>query len=528
MAGGSKGEVEIDETMEKFGVYQTIQYFLICLPVMFVTMFNVNYVFVAGELNYRCRVPECDDQSTAYPAYKPSWWPDKDIDRCTRPMLKQLTGGACTKQSFSDRGEVCKEWVYETNDTVIAELDLACQPWKSNMIGAVHNVGLSIAWLASGYLADRFGRKPTLILSGVLGGIGIFKAFTKSYFLYIVLEFLEGTIGGGCYTAAMVLMIEIGGVENRVLAGVIFSYAIYVGETLFALIAMFVPFWKTLILIVYSPVIVFLLFFFIIKESPRWELLNDKTEKAKKTLLYIARVNKININKEKLSNMTAENLRREFKMDTYQERESFKAVIRSREMRKRTLVAGFCKFTSGFVYYGLMINSVFLPGSKYTNFMLATVMSYPGELMSLYFMNKFGRKFPLIYGFLLCGVLCSACGAVPEDYKAIKVTLFLLGKLIVSVCFTGVITYTMELFPTSVRGTMLGVCSVCAGFGSILAPLTPILNQISIILPPLIFGATALLSGVLLTRTPETKGAPLMDTIEQLDRTYGQGSSGRS
>ncbi|KPI99796.1 Solute carrier family 22 member 20 [Papilio xuthus] len=339
MAGGSKGEVEIDETMEKFGVYQTIQYFLICLPVMFVTMFNVNYVFVAGELNYRCRVPECDDQSTAYPAYKPSWWPDKDIDRCTRPMLKQLTGGACTKQSFSDRGEVCKEWVYETNDTVIAELDLACQPWKSNMIGAVHNVGLSIAWLASGYLAPAllvrvlrgrgarvapmsstmFGRKPTLILSGVLGGIGIFKAFTKSYFLYIVLEFLEGTIGGGCYTAAMVL-----------------------------------------------------------------------------------------------------------------------------------------------------------------------------------------------------------------NYKAIKVTLFLLGKLIVSVCFTGVITYTMELFPTSVRGTMLGVCSVCAGFGSILAPLTPILNQISIILPPLIFGATALLSGVLLTRTPETKGAPLMDTIEQLDRTYGQGSSGRS
>ncbi|XP_013179880.1 PREDICTED: solute carrier family 22 member 3-like isoform X1 [Papilio xuthus] len=520
-----KKEIEIIETMEKFGRYQMLQYFLICLPAIVVTMLNVNYVFVAGDINYRCRIPECEGQ---YPVYNTTWWPNKNIDRCTRPLIKEMTGGTCTNDSFSDAVAVCTEWVYETNDTVVAALNLACQPWKINMIGTMHNIGMALAMMGAGWLCDRFGRMPTLIMCSVGSCVGLLKIFTSTYSVYVLIEMLEATISSGAYTAGMVLMIEIGGVENRVLAGVIFSYAIYVGETLFALIAMFVPFWKTLILIVYSPVIVFLLFFFIIKESPRWELLNDKTEKAKKTLLYIARVNKININKEKLSNMTAENLRREFKMDTYQERESFKAVIRSREMRKRTLVAGFCKFTSGFVYYGLMINSVFLPGSKYTNFMLATVMSYPGELMSLYFMNKFGRKFPLIYGFLLCGVLCSACGAVPEDYKAIKVTLFLLGKLIVSVCFTGVITYTMELFPTSVRGTMLGVCSVCAGFGSILAPLTPILNQISIILPPLIFGATALLSGVLLTRTPETKGAPLMDTIEQLDRTYGQGSSGRS
>ncbi|XP_013148152.1 PREDICTED: solute carrier family 22 member 3-like [Papilio polytes] len=523
MPGKNKREIDVEHTMEKFGLYQVVQYFLICLPPMFITMYNVNYIFVVGEVNYRCRIPECDT-STGYPEYKPSWWPDKHIDRCKKP---KFTGGACTKQSFSDDLEECTDWVYETNETVITELDLACHPWKSNMIGAVHNVGLSIAWLASGYLADRFGRKPTLILCGIFGGIGIFKVFTTSYIVYIILEFLEGTIGGGTYTSAMVLMIEIGGVDNRVLAGVIFSYAVYLGETLFALVAMFLPYWKTLVLIIYSPVITFVLLFFLIKESPRWQLLVNETDKAKHSLLHIAKVNKININKDKLLNMSPENLRKEFKMDTYQKRESFGAVVRSSEMRKRTLVAGFCKFTSGFVYYGLMVNSVFLPGNKYTNFMLATVMSYPGEFMSLYLMNKYGRKFPLIYGFLLCGVLCSACGAVPEEYKDVKVVLFLLGKLIVSVCFTGVITYTMELFPTSVRGTMLGVCSVCAGIGSVLAPLTPILNEVSIILPPLIFGATALVSGVLLTRTPETKGAPLMDTIEQLDRTYGQRSSTR-
>ncbi|XP_013179878.1 PREDICTED: solute carrier family 22 member 3-like [Papilio xuthus] len=517
-------EIEIIETMEKFGRYQMLQYFLICLPAIVVTMLNVNYVFVAGEVNYRCRIPECEGQ---YPVYNTTWWPNKNIDRCTRPLLKELTGGTCTNDSFSDAVAVCTEWVYETNDTVVAELDLGCQPWKSNMIGTIHNVGLSLAMLASGWMSDRFGRLPTFILCSVGSCIGLLKVFAKTYYVYVLIELLEATIAGGTYTSAMVLMIEIGGKNNRILAGVIFAYAIYVGETLFALISMYVPYWKNLVMIIYSPAILSILLIFVIKESPRWQLLNNKTKSAKRTLLHVAKVNKVNINNEKLLNMNEENLKKEFNIDSYEEKEGLMAIFKSREMIKRSLVAAFCKFTSGFVYYGLMVNSVYLPGNKYTNFMLASVMSYPGELMSLYLMNKIGRKFPLIYGYLLCGLLCAACGWIPEAYTWLKITVFLLGKLIVSVCYTGVITYTMELFPTSVRGTLLGVCSVSAAFGSMLAPLTPILNSVSVVLPSMIFGITAIISGILLTRTPETKDAPLLDTIEQVEKAYGKARENR-
>ncbi|XP_013148054.1 PREDICTED: solute carrier family 22 member 3-like [Papilio polytes] len=481
-----KEKVEIIETMEKFGRYQMLQYFLICLPAAVVTIFNVNYVFVAGDINYRCRIPECDGQ---YPVYNTTWWPNTHTDRCTRPLLKQPAAGVCTNNSFSDEVAVCTEWVYETNNTVVAELDLGCQPWKINLIGTMHNIGMSLAMMASGWLCDR----------------------------YVFIEMLEATISSGAYTAGMVLMIEIGGKNNRVLAGVVFAYAVYMGETLYAIIAMFVPYWKHLVAVLYSPAIAFILLIFVMNESPRWQLLNDRTESAKKTLLKVAKVNKVNIDSEKLINMSAEDLKNEYNIGSYEEREGFMAIFKSREMIKRALVAVFCKFTVGFVYYGLMINSVFLPGSKYTNFMLATAMSYPGELMSLYLMNKVGRRFPLIYGFLLCGLLCATTGWIPEAYTWLKITVFLLGKLIVSVCYTGVITYTMELFPTSVRGTMLGVCSVSAGIGSMIAPLTPILNTVSAVLPPMIFGITAIVSGLLLIRTPETKDAPLMDTIQQVD-----------
>ncbi|KPI99793.1 hypothetical protein RR46_04767 [Papilio xuthus] len=115
-----KKEVEIIETMEKFS---------------------------------RCRIPECEGQ---YPVYNTTWWPNKNIDRCTRPLLKELTGGTCTNDSFSDAVAVCTEWVYETNDTVVAALNLACQPWKINMIGTMHNIGMALAMMGAGWLCDRY------------------------------------------------------------------------------------------------------------------------------------------------------------------------------------------------------------------------------------------------------------------------------------------------------------------------------------------------------------------------------------
>ncbi|CAG4942542.1 unnamed protein product [Parnassius apollo] len=511
-----EGEVKIKETMEKFGKYQKVQYLYICIASLLITMININYVFVAGDLNYRCRISECEDQ---YAVYNATWWPNKTIDRCTRPKLKEdfKVGQTCTNEIFTDEVEECTDWVYETNDTVVAPLNLACQPWKSNLIGTIHNVGMLFAMIISGWLIDRFGRKPMLIICTVASCIGNLKAFTSSYDVYVSVEMLEALVAGGTYTAVMVLMIEIAG-KHRILAGVLYAYTVYMGESVFACIAMFVPYWKNLIRIIYCPTIIFISYIFLIKESPRWQIVNGRTEDAKIILLHISKVNNIKINKQKLANMNEESLKKEFEIENYEHKEGLSAVLKSKEILKRLLIGAFCRFSVSFVYYGLMMNSVYLPGNKYTNFMLATVMSFPGELISMYLMNRIGRKIPIIYGYFICGLLCVASGWTPEEYTWLKITLFLFGKLLISVCFTGVTTYTMELFPTSIRGTLLGVCALTSSIGSMLAPLTPILNTVSVVLPSMFFGGLAFISGALLTLTPETKNLPLMDTIEQVDK----------
>lgn len=60
-------------------------------------------------------------------------------------------------------------------------------------------------------------------------------------------------------------------------------------------------------------------------------------------------------------------------------------------------------------------------------------------------------------------------------YTWAKISLFLLGKVVIAACFTGAITYAMELFPTSVRGTLIGLGAFASRIGGMLAPLTPIL-----------------------------------------------------
>ncbi|XP_045537085.1 organic cation transporter-like protein [Papilio machaon] len=406
-----KDKTQICDIMERLGKFQRIQYAFSFLATLLVTITHINYVFVAGELNYRCLIPECED---TYKDYSPTWWPNSTIGKCLKPILRPNVGPICTNDSFTSELEDCTEWVYETNNTVVAELKLGCQPWKVNMIGTTHSIGLLLAMIVSGWMIDRFGRKPIFIFCLVGSCIGHLKAFTSVYYIYVLIELIEAVITGGAYTAVSVLMMEIGGKKNRLLAGVIYAFGIYLGESVFAVMAMFVPYWKNLIKVIYTPPILILSYVYFLKESPRWQIVKGKTECAKKTLLLISEYNKVNINKDKLESMNEEELKIEFKIENCQQKETFRDAMKSREIIKRLVVGSFARFAACFIYYGLIINSVSLPGNKYTNFLLSSVMSYPGDLTALYLMNNVGRKLTLVYGYIVCGLLCVASVCFPD------------------------------------------------------------------------------------------------------------------
>ncbi|CAB3226640.1 unnamed protein product [Arctia plantaginis] len=507
------------DLLEHFGKFQYLQYLWICLTLFMVSMTHVNYVFVAENIDYRCRIPKCETSNSTVAT--PSWWPEDVDSKCYKPILNKKniysTNLTCTNDSFSMQIEDCYDWIYENNNSIVSELNLACQPLKVQMVGGIHNTGMIISMIFAGWIADRIGRRPTFILCGVGASIGVFKILLKDYYPYLFIELMESIISSGLYTVGVILLVEIGGPSQRVMAGIIFSYAVYVGEIVFAILAMTLQYWKWLILTIYAPMILFISYFFLLKESPRWQILQGKMEEAKSTLKIIAKTNKIDIADKDLDDCTDEELRSRFDVGDQKQKENLKAIISSKEIMTRLVVAAFCFFASSFLYYGSLVHSVLLPGSKYTNFILAAASSFPGELIAYFTFNKYGRKITLQCGYVVCAVFLIVQSYTPDYLTWVKLSFFLIGKMGVVICFTGIYTYSLELFPTSVRGTLLGFCNTTARVGSMFAPLTPLLMTEVAALPSILFSATAVVAGVLLIFTPETKTLPMFDTIAQIE-----------
>lgn len=97
----------------------------------------------------------------------------------------------------------------------------------------------------------------------------------------------------------------------------------------------------------------------------------------------------------------------------------------------------------------------------------------------------------------------------------IALALFLIGKFSITIAFCVLYVYTAELFPTNLRHSLLGICSMFGRIGLIIAPQTPLLAIYMSSLPLLMMGGCAFLSGIFVLQFPETLNKKLPDTIEE-------------
>ncbi|KAL4709675.1 hypothetical protein ACJJTC_007406, partial [Scirpophaga incertulas] len=200
----SEGQFNLEGILSElgsFGKYQILLLFLLAFRDSFLAMCNYNYVFTAAEVHYRCHVPECESGVS----YNESWasFALGNRSECQRPAPHG--NGSCMPDSFStDRTVPCHRVVYEDYNSVVAEFDLGCTPWKRTLIGTVHNLGLVFSFLLLGFISDRYGRKVIIVATPlVVGTVGLVKSFSVNYWMLLVLEFMETALGYG--NASLVL-----------------------------------------------------------------------------------------------------------------------------------------------------------------------------------------------------------------------------------------------------------------------------------------------------------------------------------
>ncbi|KAM4529019.1 solute carrier family 22 member 2-like [Fundulus diaphanus] len=519
---------DILEEAGKFGRCQKRIFALLCMVSMPWAGVYVGIVFQGFTPDHWCRDPAAVERREA------CGWSLEESRRLTAPPVNvsgvvqhsscvryevdwNATEPSCEPQE-PDRSRTptvgCAEgWEYDYagRQSFVTEFDLVCSDgWLVDMYQATLNVGFLVGSIGIGYLADRFGRKLSFLMSNVLNGIaGILVAVAPNYVSLLVFRTLYGFGVKGGWVAGYVLITELVGVEFRRTVGVIYQMFFSVGILILPLLAYFITDWRWLQVVITVPYILFLSYYWFIPESPRWLLSQNQKSKAVKITKDMAKENRKTLTKmiETLSDDNADS-----------STASFMDLVRTPKMRKHTFILSYNWFTSAVVYQGLIMRLGILGGNVYIDFLISGLVEFPAAFLILFTIERIGRRLPFAAANIVAGASCFITAFIPDSMFWFKTVVACIGRLGITMSFEMVVFVNTELYPTFVRNFGVSVCSTLCDVGGIVAPF--LLYRLAVIwleLPLIIFGCLAFLAGGLVLLLPETRGVPLPDTIDDIE-----------
>lgn len=124
---------------------------------------------------------------------------------------------------------------------------------------------------------------------------------------------------------------------------------------------------------------------------------------------------------------------------------------------------------------------------------MCRVTEIPSGIAGIYSIRIFGHRTTLSGGLILGGIACLITGLVPVgnehfhstiikivielmgsfnlDPPAIRIAFSIIGKFFITCILAVNYSYTIELFPTTTRNTVVGLCATMDKIGGIFAPI---------------------------------------------------------
>ncbi|KAM9788587.1 organic cation/carnitine transporter 2 [Neosynchiropus ocellatus] len=512
----------------EWGPFQRQVFLLLCLIVVPNGLCPFAVVFHADTPPHSCAIPTHLNLTAAWRNSSIPLDPGQDgrpvPSRCSRYRVKDL-------QEFSERGlvpgvhvnlsrvprEGCLDgWEYDRSvyiSTIVSEWDLVCDDgWKKPMTSSLFFSGLLIGSLCSGQLSDRYGRKKVLFVTKAIQTLlMIIQTFSSSWTMFCAMHFLVGLVQIANYMAAFVLGTELLGPQMRFLfstagANIFFAF----GYMLLPLVAFYVRDWRNLLLSISLPTFVFVPFWWLIPESPRWLVSQGKVEMADAVIKMAARKNKLEPPPTIFTPCE-----KEVQSET-RKTHNMSDLLRSRKMRWLSVTLWLVWINLNIGYFALSLNTSNLAGDMYFNCFLSALVEVPAYLLSWVLFRWCPRRLTLCPTFFLGGVCLFVVQLIPTNLHTVGITLEMMGKFCLTVVFSIIYAYTTELYPTVLRNSALGACSMASRIGGIVAPYFIYLRSYSVSLPYILMGSLSVLSGALSLLLPESFGMPLPDDPEDV------------
>ncbi|XP_073515619.1 solute carrier family 22 member 6-B-like [Phyllobates terribilis] len=519
---------EILERLGGMGRYQIIHVLLLSLPVFMLASHNLMQNFTAAIPKHRCKLNESWEEGNFT-----GFWLHAHIPlasngkfssclRYTSPQFSLLNYSSTTNTSNLETETCANGYMYDNSEyssTIINKWDLVCNQRRMRQLAqSIYMAGVLAGSIVFGGLSDKFGRRPLNIWSNLQMFVtGIGAAFAPNYIVYCVFRFLTGASLSGIVLNSYSLIVEWIPTECRAFTSTASGYCYTIGQLVLVGLAFLIEDWRMLQLAASLPFFISFLYSWWLPESSRWLVLGGKYEQAIKDLKKVARINGRMEEGEKLS---VETIKYDMQREINAARGSKYSVldlIKTPVVRRISFCICCTWFSTSFAYYGLAMDLQKFGLSIYIVQIIFGTVDIPAKFFSYFVMTYIGRRVLQAVSLILAGIAILVNIFVPEDFQTVRTAMAVFGKGCLAASFNCVYLYTGELYPTVIRQSGMGLGTMMARLGGIVAPLIQMTADYYIHLPLIIYSLCPILSGITSCFLPETLGVPLPETIQDVE-----------
>uniref|UniRef100_A0A915K3F8 Major facilitator superfamily (MFS) profile domain-containing protein n=1 Tax=Romanomermis culicivorax TaxID=13658 RepID=A0A915K3F8_ROMCU len=443
--------------------------------------------------------------------------------------------------------KTCDKWVFDKSvmeETIVTQWGLVCgNNFHRADAQLAYALGYFFGCFVSGLSSDRFGRRPTVIVFGVLASFfGIVLPYSTYFPMFLLLRFFSAVCNEAADLAAYVLCMEITGTKHRASVGSFLQLPWAIGYTLLALVAYLTKSWRTIqIITAIAHTVTIIMFICVLPESPRWLIVNNRLREAERIIRNACRMN----HSELPADLELTSHVEQRKWVKRNERANLLHVFKSCDLIVRTIVIFFVWVATALVYYGISLNLsdqsapgvlLFRPklqkadeikaygigrriladitGGAADASATAIVCDQSSSTSEKAFKEKYGRKRSQMGTLIMAGIMM-VCVVLSPDVGYVRLVLMLIGKMFIQGAFNILYIFTSELYPTVIRNSAVGICSMVARMGAGVTGYLAILSDITLpFVPMLIFGVFSLVAATMVIFLPETQDRPLPDTLQ--------------
>lgn len=254
-----------------------------------------------------------------------------------------------------------------------------------------------------------------------------------------------------------------------------------------------------------------------VSESPRWLLVMGRSGEALDVLKKFARLN----GKKLPPNLTLANPSAA-KTGSNNSDNKNESLWGTKWAAKRLIMVMAAGFGVGFVYYGIQLNVENLNFNLYFSVALNALMEIPAVVIGTVLLSFTNRRLLLSRSAYIAGSASILCTLFSNNNNKEKgggswpqLIIEGVGFMAASTAFDVMYIYCVELFPTNVRNIAVSFLRQALMLGASVSPLLVVVGRMRPSLSFLVFGALSIFSGVLSLWLPETKNAPLYETLKQ-------------